>query len=143
MKPKEIVPVVNECNKLGDFPGFYYPNVLMSKSYIEDETLLVDTTWNSFNKIVQVDLKTGEVQNVGNLFDKRQQSFFLLDVDPINKLICAYVSSPTQQPAIVIKRFNEAEWHLICSETSKNDLCKWNWQLLRLSREGKQFLKKN
>lgn len=126
MKPKELVPIIQDC-KLGEFPGFYWPN-LPKRCHVENH-LIVETFWNATSAIVQVDLETGHIEKIGDSFNGRPHSFFLLDVDPETKLICAYLMSPVQQPAIVIKKTGENEWKLVDDPTKKNDKCKWDWQV--------------
>lgn len=135
MEPKEIVPIVQEC-KLREFPGFYYPNVA-ARSHIDDEHLIVETFWNACISIVKVNLLNGNVEKIGDLFEKQPHSFFLFDVALENNLICGYISSPTQKPALVVKKFDDSEWKLVDQTVEKNESCTWNWQFVRLNREGR------
>ncbi|KAI6174770.1 Acylamino-acid-releasing enzyme [Aphelenchoides bicaudatus] len=133
LKPKELVSTVDKC-ELGEFPSFFCPT-LAFRSHINEHTLIVETMWNATVALVSVDLNTGDIERIGHMFQKAPHSFFLFDVDVESKLIVGYVSSPTQQPALVIKKFGEDEWKFADDVSKKNDLCSWHWQYVRLSRE--------
>lgn len=88
---------------------------------------------------MSVDLTNGEIEKIGDFFENRPHSFFLFDVDLKNKLLCAYITSPTQRPAIVIKKVDDSEWKLVDNLPEKDDLCQWTWQTVRLCREPGVF----
>eukprot|EP01025_Chloroclados_australasicus_P032864 TRINITY_DN3338_c0_g3_i1.p1 TRINITY_DN3338_c0_g3~~TRINITY_DN3338_c0_g3_i1.p1 ORF type:complete len:466 (-),score=29.96 TRINITY_DN3338_c0_g3_i1:241-1464(-) len=99
---KPLSTVVSDRNHQDGFPGIYCVKWI-SQPFINNQTVIVGTQFQSDQAIISVDLESGQVVRL----TPKNRSFDLLQVSQSSKNIYAGTSSPTEVHKLAIAKFTQ------------------------------------